>query len=158
MGERRGSEALSHGIKEVCSRLQIEENMTMKILVGYDGSNQSKSALDLAKKHALAFGAKLYVVTSLFGEKETSPQEVEAAEEALEYARNSLAGSGIEVETHLLIRGFSPGEDLVRFANEKSVNQIFVGVKKVSPVGKLIFGSNARYVILNAPCPVLSVR
>jgi len=130
----------------------------MKFLVGYDGSNQSKDALNLAKKHALAFGARLYIVTSLFGEEETSPREVEQAEEGLEYARKNVADSGIEVETHLLVRGLSPGEDLVQFAQEKEIDQIFVGVKKVSPVGKLIFGSNARHVILNAPCPVLSVK
>ncbi len=130
----------------------------MKILVGYDGSNQSKDALDLAKKHALAFGAKMYIVTSLFGEKETTPEEVKESEEGLEFARKSMADSGIEVETHLLVRGVSPGEDLVQFAKEKDIDQIVVGVKKVSPVGKLIFGSNARHVILNAPCPVLSVR
>jgi nucleotide-binding universal stress UspA family protein len=130
----------------------------MKILVGYDGSNQSQAALDLVKKHALAFHAKVYVVTSLFGEAQTASQEVENAEQGLDYAREVLVKSGIEVETHLLVRGLSPGEDLVQFANERGIDQIFVGVKKVSPVGKLIFGSNARYVILNAPCPVLSVR
>jgi nucleotide-binding universal stress UspA family protein len=130
----------------------------MKFLVGYDGTNQAKDALDLAKKHALAFGAQLCVVTSLFGEKETTPQEIEQAEEGLEYARKTLADAGIAVETHLLVRGLSPGEDLVQFAQEKGIDQIFVGVKKVSQVGKLIFGSNARHVILNAPCPVVSVR
>ncbi len=130
----------------------------MKILIGYDGSRQSKDALDLAKKHALAFGAKVYVVTSLFGETETSPQEIETAEEGLEYAKKALAEGGIEIETHLLVRGVTPGEDLVQFAREQGIDQIVVGVKKVSPVGKLIFGSNARHVILNAPCPVLTVK
>ncbi len=130
----------------------------MKILVGYDGSNQSKDALDLAKKHALAFGAKMYIVTSLFGKEQTAPEEVKEAEEGLEFARKSIADSGIDVEIHLLVRGVSPGEDLVQFAKEKDIDQIVVGVKKVSPVGKLIFGSNARHVILNAPCPVLSVK
>jgi len=130
----------------------------MKILVGYDGSNQAKDALDLAKKHALAFGATVFIVTSLFGEKQTSPQEVEEAEEGLEYARRHLVDSGLTVETHLLIRGVTPGEDLVQFAKVNEIDEIVVGVKKVSPVGKLIFGSNARHVILNAPCPVLSVR
>lgn len=130
----------------------------MNILVGYDGSAQAKEALDLAKKHALAFGAKVYIVTSLFGEKETTPNEIEKAEEGLEYAEKVFTGTGIEVETHLLVRGVTAGEDLVAFAQEKGIDQIFVGVKKVSPVGKLIFGSNARHIILNAPCPVLSVR
>ena len=130
----------------------------MKILLGYDGSNQAKEALEVAKKHALAFKAKLYVVTSLFGENQTVPQEIEESEEGLDFARKTLAASGIPVETHLLVRGLSPGEDLVKFAKENEIDQIVVGVKKVSPVGKLIFGSNARYVILNAPCPVLAVR
>jgi nucleotide-binding universal stress UspA family protein len=130
----------------------------MKILVGYDGSTQAKEALDLAKKHALAFSAKVYIVTSLFGEKETTPTEIEKAEEGLEYAKKTFADTAIEVESHLLVRGLTAGEDLVEFAREKAIDQIFVGVKKVSPVGKLIFGSNARHIILNAPCPVLSVR
>jgi nucleotide-binding universal stress UspA family protein len=130
----------------------------MKILVGYDGSNQSKEALDLAKRHALAFDAKIYVVTSLFGDQETTPRQIEEAEEGLEYARKTVSDTGIEVETHLLVRGFFPGEDLVHFAIEKGIDQIVVGLKKVSPVGKILFGSNARFVILNAPCPVLSVK
>ena len=130
----------------------------MKILVGYDGSNQSKEALDLAKRHALAFDAKIYVVTSLFGDQETTPRQIEEAEEGLEYARKTVSDTAIEVETHLLVRGFFPGEDLVHFAIEKGIDQIVVGLKKVSPVGKILFGSNARFVILNAPCPVLSVK
>ncbi len=130
----------------------------MRILVGYDRSNQSKGALELAKKHALAFGAKVYLVTSLFGENQTNPEEITQAEESLEFAKKDFIDSGIEVETHLLIRGLTPGEDLVQFAKEKNIDQIVVGVKKVSAVGKIIFGSNARHVILNAPCPVLSMR
>jgi nucleotide-binding universal stress UspA family protein len=130
----------------------------MRILVGYDGSNQSKGALELAKKHAVAFGAKVYLVTSLFGENQTNPEEIAEAEEGLEFAKQDFIDSGIEVETHLLIRGLTPGEDLVQFAKERNIDQIVVGVKKVSAVGKIIFGSNARHVILHAPCPVLSMR
>lgn len=130
----------------------------MKFLVGYDGSPQSKDALGLAKKHALAFKGRIFIVTSLFGDKQTSPRDIEQAEQGLEYAKRTLVDSGIEAETHLLVHGITPGEDLVEFAKEKEIDQIFVGVVKVSPVGKMIFGSTARHVILNAPCPVLSVK
>lgn len=130
----------------------------MKFLVGYDGSPQSKEALELARKHASAFGAKIFIVTSLFGEKETTPRDIEEAEKALEYAKSTLTSSGIDAETHLLVHGVTPGEDLVEFAGKNDVDQIFVGVKKVSPVGKMIFGSTARHVILNAPCPVVSTK
>jgi nucleotide-binding universal stress UspA family protein len=128
----------------------------MKILVGYDGSAPSKEALNIAKKHAKAFGASVYVVTSL--EEDTGAGRIRRCEDELEYTKQFLSESGIPVETHLLIRGLSPGEDIVGFAKDHDVDEIIVGLKKVSAVEKMIFGSNARYVILNAHCPVVSVK
>lgn len=130
----------------------------MKILVGYDGSNQAKEALNVAKKHAQAFSAVVYVVTSLFGEDETTTEEIRRAEEELEYTKRSFSEIDIPVETHLLIRGFKPGEDLVRFAEENEVDEIVVGIQKTSAVGKLLLGSTARDVILGARCPVVAVK
>jgi nucleotide-binding universal stress UspA family protein len=128
----------------------------MKILVGYDGSAPSKEALNLARKHAKAFGAFVYVVTSL--EADTGADRIRHCEDELEYTKQFLSESGITVETHLLIRGMSPGEDIVTFALDHEVDEIVVGLKKVSAVEKMIFGSNARYVILHAQCPVVSVK
>ncbi|MFZ0946482.1 MAG: universal stress protein [Syntrophobacteraceae bacterium] len=130
----------------------------MKILLGYDGSHAAKAALDQAKKHALVFKARVYVVTSLVGDAETSTEAIEKAEEELESTKEFLERDGIPVETHLLIRGLSPGEDIVKFAREHQIDEAVVGVKKTSAVGKALFGSNARYVILHAPCPVLTVK
>ena len=98
----------------------------MKILVGYDGSTQAKEALNIAKKHAQAFHGAVYVVTSLEGEAHTSTEEVKKAQEDLEYAKELLSEAGIQVETHLLIRGFTQGEDLVRFAAEHWIDEIVV--------------------------------
>ncbi|MEW6529369.1 MAG: universal stress protein [Thermodesulfobacteriota bacterium] len=130
----------------------------MKILVGYDGSNQAKEALNVAKKHAQAFTAAVYVVTSLVGEDETTTEDIRKAEEELEYANRLLSELGIPVETHLLIRGFKPGEDLLRFAEEHEIDEIIVGIQKTSAVGKLLLGSTARDVILGAQCPVVAVK
>ncbi len=128
----------------------------MKILVGYDGSSPSKEALNLAKTHAEAFGASVYVVTSL--ESDVGTEQIKHCREELEYTKQFLLESGIEVETHLLIRGLSPGEDIVSFALDHEVDEIVVGLKKVSAVEKMLFGSNARYIILHAHCPVVSVK
>ena len=76
----------------------------MKILVGYDGSTQAKLALDVAKKHAQAFNATVYVVTSLAGEAETTTEQIQQAQEELEYTKGFFSEGGIPVETHLLIR------------------------------------------------------
>ena len=44
------------------------------------------------------------------------------------------------------------------FCVVQNVDMIFIGVRRRSKVGKLLFGSTAQYVILNAPCPVVSVK
>ena len=130
----------------------------MKILVGYDGTNSAKEALNLAKSQAKAFSASIEVVTSMQKGTESERKEIEQAERGLEYAKSLFEDSGIECNTHLLIRGLSPGEDLVEFANENQIDQIVVGVKRRSKVGKLLLGSTAQYVILQAQCPVVTVK
>jgi nucleotide-binding universal stress UspA family protein len=130
----------------------------MNILVGYDGSNSAKDALALAKKHAAAFSGKVTVVTSLTGGSVTHAVEVEHATEDLESTKKMFADDGIPCETKLLVRGMTPGEDLVNYAQEKAVDEIVIGIKRRSKVGKLLFGSNAQYVIIKAPCPVVTVK
>lgn len=130
----------------------------MKILVGYDGSAPAKEALELARKHAAAFGAAVEVVTSLEGGAGNQREDIEKAERGLEWACSLFVDKEILCKTHLLVRGMSPGEDLVEFAREHKVSEIVVGVKRRSKVGKLLLGSTAQYVILNAHCPVVTVK
>ena len=130
----------------------------MKILVGYDGTNSAKEALNLAKSHAKVFGASVEVVTSMQKGTESERKLIEQAERGLEYAKSLFEEDGIACNTHLLIRGVSAGEDLVEFANENQVDHIVVGVKRRSKVGKLLMGSTAQYVILQAECPVITVK
>jgi nucleotide-binding universal stress UspA family protein len=130
----------------------------MKILVGFDGSLPSKEALKLARRNAAIFGATVDVITSMEEGTGSQQQEIEKAERGLEWAKSLFVEKGIPCTTHLLIRGLSPGEDLVNFAKENKVDEIIVGVKRRSKVGKLILGSTAQYVILEANCPVVSVK
>ncbi len=130
----------------------------MKILVGYDGSNAAMDAVKLAVIHAEAFDGQLLVVNSLKGGKENSPKEIQTAEEQLAYIDSFLADKKVAFQTHLLVRGMSPGEDIVRFASENFVEEIIIGIKRRSKVGKLLFGSNAQYIILKANCPVVTIR
>ncbi len=130
----------------------------MKILVGYDGTNSAKEALNLTKSHAKVFGASVEVVTSMQKGTESERKLIEQAERGLEYAKSLFEEDGIACNTHLLIRGLSAGEDLVEFANENQIDHIVVGVKRRSKVGKLLMGSTAQYVILQAECPVITVK
>lgn len=129
----------------------------MKILVAFDGSNVAKAAMEVALKHARAFDAELLLVWSMVKGDEDQREDIQAAEKTLAYWKDRFAQKGIGCQTHLLIRGVEPGEDLVRFAADHDVEEIIMGVRRRSKVGKLLFGSTAQYIILNAPCPVVSV-
>jgi len=130
----------------------------MKILVGYDRSNPANDALELAKDHAMAFDANVHVVTSMVSANNNQYDNMQRAELGLEYAKALFEEENIKCETHLLIRGLLPGEDLVKFAEDNQIDEIIVGVRKRSKVSKLLMGSAAQHVILNAPCPVVSIK
>jgi nucleotide-binding universal stress UspA family protein len=130
----------------------------MKILIGYDGSNAANDALKLGLRHARAFDAKVHVVTSMSSGSENQQQAIDAAERGLAYAEGLFTAQGLACQSHLLIRGMSPGEDLVAFAGEHQVDEIIVGVKRRSRVGKILMGSTAQFVIIRAACPVVAVK
>lgn len=130
----------------------------MKLLVGYDGSQAARRALALARDMAGFHSAFVYVVTSMPGGASERRAEIEKAEQDLKFARFFLENSGIQCDTQQSVRGFSPGEDLVRFAQENDMDHIFLGIRKKSRAQKAILGSTARYVILKAPCPVTTVK
>ena len=130
----------------------------MNIMVCYDGSDAAKKCMELARTHAKAFKGIVYLVESMEGGEGIPKEKFDRAEQELnEYAANFFRSEGVFCEPHLLVRGLSPGEDLVRFAVENEIDVMVIGVEKRSKVGKLLFGSTAQQVILEAPCPVLTV-
>jgi nucleotide-binding universal stress UspA family protein len=130
----------------------------MKILVGYSGTDVSNTALALARDHAKAFNAKVMVMTSMEGGSTERIKEIDRIESRLNSAKKFVKEAGVECETHQLVRGMSPGEDIVKFAQDNEVDLIYVGVKKKSRAQKIILGSTAQFIILRAPCPVITVK
>ena len=130
----------------------------MKILVGFNGSAASQLALNEAEKYAKAVGASVYVVTSMEGGSGEKPADILKASSELEGVKRLLEEQEIHCEISQLARGLTPGEDLVIFAEEKQIDHIFLGIEKRSRVSKLLLGSTAQYIILNAPCPVTTVK
>ena len=130
----------------------------MKILVGYEESRVAEAALKVALKHARAFGAELFIVTSLDQGHELAKEDIESAEDKLAKLKITHKIDDIPCETHAIVSLLSPGEDLIEFARDNDIDEIVIGVKKRSKVGKLVFGSNAQYVILEADCKVVTVK
>ena len=130
----------------------------MKILVGYDGSKVADDVIKLAHEHAKAFKADIYIVTSLEQDPSLKKEDIDKAESKLEKLRTSFRADDIPCEAQTSVSYQSPGEDLVNYAKDNNIDEIIIGVRRRSKVGKLVFGSTAQYVILNAHCPVVSVK
>jgi nucleotide-binding universal stress UspA family protein len=130
----------------------------MNILVAYDGTKEAKEAVRVARMHAKAFNGRILLAYSMVGGPEIPRQEFERAEKELQHQEIALKEEGFDCETLLSVLGLETGEDIVRIAAEKQADEIIIGIQRKSKVGKLLFGSTAQYIILNAPCPVVTVR
>ena len=130
----------------------------MKILVGCKSKIDENDLMRVAVKHAKAFDATVLLVTSMVGGEKTEQEEVFEAEKNLESIKKYFDDQEVNNETHLLVRGFEAAEDIVDFAKEKKVDEIIIGVRNKSKVGKLLFGSTAQYIILNSQSPVVCVK
>jgi len=132
----------------------------MKIFLGYDATGTAREALNLALQQGKAFNAKVYLLASrMVGDKgHAFDSKTDEVKQRLASAKKLFDEAGVPCETRLEVRGREPGEDLVEFARENYVDLIIVGVRIRSRVGKLLLGSTAQYVILKAPCPVLTFK
>lgn len=120
-------------------------------LVGTDDvSTSEKLATYLADR--LAPDDAVYAVNSLYGGDDTSEEDVVDGEEAL-----TVLSDRFDAETHQFVRGNSPQEDLLQFAEERDVDELVIGIRKRSPTGKVIFGSTAQDLLLSSALPVACV-
>jgi len=128
------------------------------IVVGYVPKPEGEAALRLAAEEAELRDASLVVVNSHRGGRDLGNEESVRTDAHLDNVRAQLTAAGIEHEVRYLVRGMDPADDLVAVAEEVSADVIIIGLRRRSPVGKLILGSNAQRVLLDAPCPVLAVK
>ncbi|MDE9366496.1 universal stress protein [Luteipulveratus sp. YIM 133132] len=121
----------------------------MTVVVGYVATREGQAALDRGVKEAAARRTRLLVVDSRGG---SSDEPV--LTQVLEQAR----ADGVEVELRSLTHDADPAEDIITAAEEVDAELIVIGLRRRTPVGKLILGSNAQRILLDAGCPVLAVK
>ena len=130
----------------------------MKIVVGFVKSPPGKAALDRAIEESQLRQATLVVVHSMEGGDKEGAEEVLAYRSELEEVEQQLRDLDIPHEIHEFVRGLTPSEDLIQCARDEEADLIVIGLRRRSPVGKLLLGSNAQEILLNAECPVLAVK
>jgi len=117
----------------------------MPVVVGVLSTPEGMRALDAAVTEAARRATPLVLVPGRVGE----PVEpgFEAAEAAGVEARLAPASEEIEFAARL-----------VEAAERTVADVVVIGLRRRSPVGKLILGAGAQRILLDAPCPVLAVK
>jgi len=128
------------------------------IVVGYVPTKEGRAALRRAAEECLLRQTNLVVINSQRGGRDFDQQEAESFERELTRVQTQLDEVGISHEVRQLIRGKEPAEDLISTAEEVNADFIIIGLRRRTPVGKLILGSNAQRILLDASCPVMAVK
>ena len=128
------------------------------VVVGYVSKPEGQAALTSAIAEAQLRGARIVVVNSHRGGQDFDSVASARADSEMEEVKGKLDAAGVEHEIRQLVRGFEPAEDLLGIATDVSAELIVIGLRRRSPVGKLILGSNAQRILLDAKCPVLAVK
>jgi len=129
----------------------------MSIVVGYLATPEGRAALEAASAEAQVRSTRLVVVTSSQGADRDEQGRLDQVI-ALDSVRHELDERGIAHEIRLVARSRDVADDLIAAAEETDGALIVIGLRRRSPVGKLILGANAQRILLDAPCPVLSVK
>jgi nucleotide-binding universal stress UspA family protein len=133
----------------------------MKIVVGYDGSDPAKRALQRAADLA-ADGDRIVVVASAEAHARSGitsgahldPSEFQQRGTHLEDAKRLLSERGLDIEA-VEAQG-DPGTSIVEAG--KDADLIIVGSRGLNPVQRMLLGSVSSKVVHRAPCDVLVVR
>jgi nucleotide-binding universal stress UspA family protein len=133
----------------------------MNILVCFNDSMAAEKAVALTKQHAKAFDADVHVITSFTQTRDVKEKDADRmlkADTLLERIKQEFIDDGITCVTRLIVNEISPGENILQYAVNNSIDQIIIGVEKTSKLGKVVFGSTAQFVILGATCPVVCTK
>jgi nucleotide-binding universal stress UspA family protein len=128
------------------------------VVLGYVATAEGEAALRRAIDEVKLRDVPLIVVTSSKGGANLDAEAATELRAELAEVRKQLDASGVPYEVRNLVRGNEPAEDLIDIATQADADMIVIGLRRRSPVGKLIMGSNAVQILLDAPCPVLAVK
>lgn len=123
----------------------------MAVVVGYVPTNEGAAALLRAAVEAAVRGTPLVVLDSTPGDNDAQHPDARAQLAA-------LADHDVSYEVRTLAPGVDATDELLRIAEDESADLLVIGLRRRSPVGKLILGANAQRILLDAACPVLAVK
>ena len=128
----------------------------MTIVVGYIPTAEGSAAVDVAMAEAALKGSRLVVVNT--GHYGDFSHPSFATAEDMDALDQQLDAAGVSHEIRRPTGGEAPAEVILAAAQETGAELIVIGVRRRSPMGKVLTGSTAQQVLLDANCPVLAVK
>ena len=127
------------------------------IVVGYVASPEGEAAIRQGIAEAKLRSCTVVVVYSDHGSQLDSATALERAE-ALDRVHALLHASDVDHDLRHLVRGKDPVRDVLDVADEMQADLIVIGIRRRTPVGKLVLGSNSQSILLESRIPVLAVK
>jgi nucleotide-binding universal stress UspA family protein len=140
------------------------QSIFKQILVGFDGSEQSKKAGDTAMGLARCLDAKiLFLAVARPPEPATSVELEAVLDDAKEHFEQAFiavwdAAKNAEVEIRTDIVVGHPAEQIIHRAELDKVDLIVLGRRGTSTFHKWILGSVSEKVLRYAHCPVMVLK
>ena len=126
--------------------------MAVPVVVGYVDTPEGRAALAHGARAASSRESRLVVVIASTRGSELELDELE------EIVRSELDASGVRHEIRHTARSGDAAEAIVEVAQEIKASLVVIGLRRRSAVGRLLLGSKAQRILLDAPCPVLAVK
>jgi nucleotide-binding universal stress UspA family protein len=127
----------------------------MTVVVGYIPDQYGEAALTAGIEEAQRRGTGLVVVNATKGDALVDRRYVGAA--GLAGLEDRLAELDMTHEVRQAI-GPDVAQEILRVATDTDAAVIVIGLRHRTPVGKMIMGSVAQEVLMDAQCPVLAVK
>lgn len=127
----------------------------MSIVIGFIPGEFGEAALAAGLDEARLRHTGVVVVNTTKGDALVDRRYV--SDESLAALETRLADTGVDFEVRQSM-GADVADQLLAVAAEVDAELIVIGLRHRSPVGKLLMGSVAQQVLLDAHCAVLAVK
>jgi nucleotide-binding universal stress UspA family protein len=128
----------------------------MTVLVAYVPRPEGQAALDKGIEIAKSRNERLIVVNASPGGQKEDAAMADVPD--VERVEKLLREAGVNAEFKQFVRGKSAVEEIEEMVDTLPARLLVIGLRKRSPVGKLIMGSVAQELLLSVNCPVLAVK
>ena len=128
----------------------------MTIVVGFSATAPGRAALTAGVAESRLRGQPLLVINSSRGDAYADPTFAQQAD--WDWVQTTLDEADVDFTVRQELRGKDPSEEILDVIREVGAALCVIGLRRRSQVGKMLLGSNAHRILMESPCPVLSVR